>query len=200
MRNLIAHLENSHLSLRVNSASCRWLRSYASITFWLVHPVNEDLIHLTEGLLQALKYLGPGTLEDLCKGADTKWESDETKTSKWFHKGCEQFWLGIEGNLPKTTVGVKFLEYLTISQFSDVLIQWRYWVYLTLGCFVKLSQVNTDTHTVIWFTARDDTCTPFSWRCYRRDHFLLKHCFSLESVDGESFLYVGNSALISVGP
>ena len=53
--------------------------------------MNEDIINLTEGLLQALKYLGPGTLEDLCGGADTKWESNETKKSKWCGKGCEQF-------------------------------------------------------------------------------------------------------------
>ena len=50
--------------------------------FWLVHPVNEDIIHLTEGPFQALKYLGHGALEDLWGGTDTEWESVETKTSK----------------------------------------------------------------------------------------------------------------------
>ena len=83
---------------------------------------------------------------------------------------------------------IKFGEYLTISQFSEVLIPSRYWVYLTLDCFVKVSHVNTDTHTAIWFTDRNDICTPFSWRCYRRDEALLLFDFlPLESVDVESF-------------
>ena len=34
-------------------------------------------------------------------------------------------------------------------------------MYLALECFVKVSQVNTDKHTAIWFEDRDDTCTPF---------------------------------------
>lgn len=59
--------------------------------FWLVQPVNEDIIHLTDGPFEALKFLGHGALVDLWGGADTKWESVETKTSKWCDKGCEQF-------------------------------------------------------------------------------------------------------------
>ena len=88
--------------------------------FWLVHPVNED-IHLTDGPFEALKYLGHGALEDLWGGADTKRESVETKTSKWCDKGCEQFSFGIQRNLPKTT-GIKFGEYATIFQSSEVLV------------------------------------------------------------------------------
>ena len=70
----------------------------------------------------------------------------------------------------------KILLSPTLARFSSTE---GTWVYLTLDCFVKVSQVNTDTHTAIWFKDRDDTCTPFSRRCYRRDHSLLKHCFYL---------------------
>ena len=38
-----------------------------------------------------------------------------------------------------------------------------------LDGFVKLGQVDTDSYFAIWFEARDNSCTPFSRSCYRRD-------------------------------
>ena len=115
------------------------------------------------------------------------WQSVPSESSsiwdivRWKISGAELIPNGslLKQKHPKPTLGVHFWEDLTVSEFSEVLIHWRHRVYLTLDSFVKVSQVNTDTHTAIWFKDRNDTCTPFSWCCYRRDHSLLKHCFYL---------------------
>ena len=49
-------------------------------------------------------------------------------------------------------------------------------IWTALLKWVRSTQIRT---LPFWFKDRDDTCTPFSWSCYRRDHSLLKHCFYL---------------------
>ena len=59
------------------------------------------------------------------------------------------------------------------------LIDRRHRVNFPLDGFVRLGQVNTDSYFAIWVEDWDNSCTPFSWSCYRRDDTLFKHCLYL---------------------
>ena len=63
-------------------------------------------------------------------------------------------------------------------------------MYLTLDCFVKVSQVNTDTYTAIWFKDRDDTIqlALLQARSLLAEALFLSDFLPLEAVDGGSFL------------
>ena len=136
-------------------------------------PVNEDIIHQTEGPFQALKYLGHGALEDLRGGADTKWEFLKQKRPNGVTKVASSFDLASKGICRKLLLASSSENILlspSLARFSSnggiaCISRWT-----ALLRWVRYAHCH-----LVW----NDTCTPFSWRCYRRDHSLLKHSFYL---------------------
>ena len=155
--------------------------SYASIMFWLVHPVNEDIIHLTDVSLPK-----PSSILDIVRwkisGAELIPNGSllKQKRPNGVTKVVSNFDSSSKGICQNPLLASSLEKILTISQFSEVLIHWRHWVYLTLDCFVKVRQVNTDTYTAIWFKDRDDTCTPFSWTLLQARSLLAESLFLLD--------------------
>ena len=160
--NRIEDRENSHLSLRVIPASCRrWrtARTRPSCSDWSTPWMRTSSIWQSvpsepSSTLDIVRWKISGT-ELLPNGSLLKQERPNSVT-----KVASNLDSSSKGIYQKPTVSVEFGEDLTVSQFSEVLLHWRHWVHLTLDCFVKVSKVNTDTHTAIWFKDRNDTCTP----------------------------------------
>ena len=163
-RNRVEHRENTHSSLRVNPASCRgWrtARTRPSCSDWSTPWMRTSSIWQSvpsepSSILDIVRWKISGA-ELIPNGSLLKQKrpNGETKVVSNFDSSSK----GICQNPLLASSLEKILLSPTLARFSSTE---GTWVYLTLDCFVKVSQVNTDTHTAIWFKDRADTCIPFS--------------------------------------